>query len=261
MVRFHGCPQYSLVERSPEATSRWSDSIPIHNFMSEAAGEHITKHPIKRLEKEGKKDFAYKTAQKSLKLIIEKIWGDKFKISGLENIPTTGPAIIAANHPSHLDDMFMIAKINRPMHFVGRQDKEFNPPQVRLTYPLFGVISAPRNILKEGGKKFTRQIEEVVRNEELMCIYPEKLYVEERENKDEVGEFASGVVHIAKKYNLPIVPIFINGTQNVRPNSKATNLFQSIHVEPVEITIGNPIASYEIQNAEQIRKVIIKLKK
>jgi len=231
--------------------------------MSETAGEHVAKSPIKQLEKEGKKDFIYKVAQSSLRLVVDKIWGDKFKVSGLENIPAVGSAIIAVNHPSHVDFEFLIAAISRPMHFVGRQDEEFNPGMVKVSYSLFGVVSVPKNVLKElrRGKRFVRQVESVVKNKELLCTFPEKLFVEDRKDKEDIGEFAPGVVHLAKKYNLPIIPIFINGTQNVRPDSKATNLFQPIHVKPVEITIGKPIASYEIQNPEQIRQAIIGLGK
>lgn len=213
---------------------------------------------VKRLEENGKKDFAYKVSQDSLKFTIEKIWRNKFEVSGLENIPTTGSAIIAVNHPSHIDDLFLIAAIDRPMHFVGRQEKEFNPLYVRFSYPLFGVISVSRN-LREGGKRFVRQVKEVIRNKELICIYPEKLYVEERENKDDIGKFASGVVHIAKKYKLPIIPVYLYGTQNVRPDSKA-KLTQLMHIKPVKIVIGRPIVPDEIKIAEQVRQAIIGLK-
>lgn len=231
--------------------------------MAEATYDQVptaTKKPIiKNLENNGKRDFVYKTAQKSLRLVIEKIWGDKFKIRGLENIPTTGPAIIAVNHPSHIDEEFLIAAIDRPMHFVGRQDREFNPTIVRISYPLFGVVSLPKNIM-EGSKRFVRQVEEIVKNKELICLFPEKLYVEDRENKEETGEFAPGVVYLAKKYNLPIIPVYLSGTQNVRPDSQATRLFQPIHIKPVEIAIGKPITLGEIQNAEQIRQAILGLK-
>jgi 1-acyl-sn-glycerol-3-phosphate acyltransferase len=232
MVRFHPDPPY----------------------MSEGTREN----PIKKLENNGKKDFAYKSAQKSLKFAIERFWGDKFKVNGLENVPTGGAAIVAANHPSHIDDMFLIPTINRPMHFVGRQDKDFNPLYVKLTYPMFGVISSSKNVI-ERGRQFVEQVDRVVKNGELICIYPEKLYVEDRLNKDEVGEFASGIVHLAKKYNLPIIPVYISGTQNVRPDSEV-KLTQKMHVNPVEITIGKTIVPGEVQSAEKVRQVIIGLK-
>ena len=232
--------------------------------MSEVGYDYLPgkiKPSIKKLENGGKKDFTYRASQKFLKTAIDRIWGKRFKIEGAENVPSVGSAIIVVNHPSHIDDLFLIAAIDRPMHFIGRQEKAFNPLLVKATYPSFGVISVAEN-LKEGGKRFFKQINEVVENKELICIYPERLYVEDRPNKNEVGEFASGVFHIVKRHNLSVIPVFLDGTQNVRPSSRADKFFQPMHLrQPVKIVIGKSIPPTQIQNAEQVRQAIIGLKK
>jgi 1-acyl-sn-glycerol-3-phosphate acyltransferase len=219
------------------------------------------KSTIKKLENNGKKDFAYMTAQKALKLTLEKVWRDKFKVVGAENIPAEGSAIVASNHLTFIDPMFLMAAIDRPVHFLGRQDKEFDPFINRvIDYPLLGVIgTSTKYFLKGGGKKFIRQVDEVVRNKELIFIFPEKIYVQDKKIKDELVEFAPGVFHLAQKYGLPIIPVHISGIQNVRPSLK-TDPLHRIYVRPVEVVIGKAIPVSEIQNSEQIRQAIIGLR-
>lgn len=219
------------------------------------------KPAIKRLEFDGKKDRLYSRTQKLLKFVGETAWRNKFKVEGLENIPAKGSAVLVINHMSHGDEMFLMAAIDRPMHFMGRQEEKFNPPQVKYTYPYFGVISSSKEMKGEPARKLIKQVDEIVKNGELICIFPEKSYIEEKSgDKTQIEEFAPGIIHIAKKYGLPIVPMFLDGTQNVRPHSTASTLLQRIHFAPVKIVIGKPIPASEIQNAEQVRQAIIGLK-
>jgi 1-acyl-sn-glycerol-3-phosphate acyltransferase len=199
----------------------------------------------------------YKIAQTFIKATKETIWHGKFKVTGTENIPTKGAAIVAPNHPTFIDEPFLMAAINRSMRFIGRQDKE-SPPIVKIVYPLFGVIGVSRH-MKGEAKRFFRQVDMAVKDRELICIFPEKLDQEEKTEGEAVGEFMPGVVYIAKKYGLPIIPVLVQGTLSVRPNN-TTNIGEPIHVKPVEIVIGKPIPANEIQNPEQIRQAVIKLK-
>ncbi|MFA6146208.1 MAG: lysophospholipid acyltransferase family protein [Patescibacteria group bacterium] len=212
---------------------------------------------LKMLEKNGEKDWTYEKWQKMLKFVVEKFWGDKFKVSGKENIPEKDSAIIAVNHSSHVDPEFLMAGIDRPMHFVGLQDKEFNPLYVKIFYKLMGVIPVSRNLVHEGGKDFIKQVKQAIENKELICIFPEGM-LEEKKDRTEINEFKSGVAKIAKKYGLDVIPVYMSGTDKVIPNS-TTKMIQKINIEPVEIKIGDKISAKEIQDEEQIRQEIINL--
>lgn len=230
--------------------------------MSETAYDQnptiVKKSVVEKLENIGQKSI-YKTAQIFLKATKEIVWHGRFKVTGAENIPAKGSAIVAANHPTYIDETFLMAAIDRPMRFIGRQEKD-SPLFVKISYPLFGVIPASRHIhTDEKGKRFIRQVEKVVKDKDLICIFPEILNQEEKTEGEAVGEFAPGVVHIVKKYNLPVIPVFVHGTLSVRPNN-TNNIWERIYLKPVELIIGRPIPASEIQNAEQIRQIIIGLK-
>jgi len=213
---------------------------------------------IKRLEGEaGEKDWTYKKLQKAVKYVIEKFWGDKFKVEGKENVPKSGSAIIACNHSSHLDPEFLIAAINRPIHFIGLQDKEFNPLYVKIFYKLAGVIGVSRNPLKEGGRDFVKKLQEVVKSGELIGVFPEGI-LEEKKDKSEIVEFKPGVFSIAKKYGLDVVPVRMSGTDKVRPHSQP-RLLQKINIEPVEVKIGEILRQEGIKAPEDVRQAIIAL--
>src|SRR5438094_948483 len=44
------------------------------------------------------------------------------KARGLENIPASGPVILAANHVSFLDSLFVPLMVKRPVVFLGKAD-------------------------------------------------------------------------------------------------------------------------------------------
>jgi 1-acyl-sn-glycerol-3-phosphate acyltransferase len=213
---------------------------------------------VKSLEGEsGEKDWTYDKLQKALRFFIGKVWGEKFKVEGGENIPKKEAAIIAVNHSSHLDPEFLMAAIDRPIHFVGLQDEEFSPFYVKIFYKLAGVISVSRNLFKEGGRDFVKNIQEVVKNGELIAIFPEGM-LEDKKNKGDVVGFKSGVFSIAKKYGLNVIPVYLSGTDKVRPDSKA-RILQKINIEPVEVKIGQALNPDGLSGAEDIRKAIIDL--
>lgn len=41
---------------------------------------------------------------------------------GLEHVPDSGPAILASNHMSFLDSVFLPAVLDRPVYFLGKSD-------------------------------------------------------------------------------------------------------------------------------------------
>ncbi len=213
---------------------------------------------IKRLEDEsGEKDWTYERLQKMVKYVIEKFWGDKFKVEGKENVPKNGSAIIACNHSSHIDPEFLMAAIDRPIHFIGLQDRKFNPAYVRVFYKLAGVIGVSRDPLKEGGRAFVQKLQEVVKNGELIGIFPEGI-LEEKKDKSEIVGFKSGVFSIAKKYGLDVVPVHMSGTDKVRPRSQP-RLLQKIKIEPVEVRIGEILKQENIKDVEDVRQAIVAL--
>src|SRR5205823_3498161 len=66
----------------------------------------------------------------------------RFDISGMENLPESGPAIVVANHRSYFDPMAMgmaLAKRGRPVRFLGKKEVFDVPVVGRLAKAIGGI--------------------------------------------------------------------------------------------------------------------------
>src|SRR2546423_6729298 len=68
------------------------------------------------------------------------------KARGLENIPSEGPVILAANHISFLDSMFIPLMVKRPVVYLGKADY-FDKKRTKWFFKMANVIPVRR----EGG--------------------------------------------------------------------------------------------------------------
>lgn len=144
-------------------------------------------------------------------------------VRNLKTLPQDGPAIIVANHNSHIDTLLLISlfsvnKINkiRPVaaadYFCNTKFKKF------FFEKLIGIIPIERKISKENISSLFDGIFKALDNNEIIIIYPEGT----RGNDNKISEFKSGVAHIAKAYpNVPVIPIFINGPDKILPKIDA----------------------------------------
>ncbi|MCX6760238.1 MAG: lysophospholipid acyltransferase family protein, partial [Candidatus Nealsonbacteria bacterium] len=96
-------------------------------------------------------------------------------------------------------------------------------------------------------KNFIKLVEEAIKRNEPILIFPERHWYKDF---DESHEFSEGAAFLAKKFNLPIVPAYIDGAR-------------SWSGKKAEISIGQPITTEEkIREAitEEIKKGIGSLK-
>lgn len=154
------------------------------------------------------------------KLIVLIIIG--LRISHKERLPKTGPAIIVANHNSHLDTLVLMSLFPlklldklRPVaaedywlgnHFMSwftvniiRAVTLSRQPVSGKEHPLAGCLKA-----LEAGK--------------ILIIYPEG----SRGTPEDLSQFKSGIAHLAKCHpNLPVYPIFLHGLGKALPKGEA----------------------------------------
>jgi putative hemolysin len=131
----------------------------------------------------------------------------KIKIKGIENIPQTGPVILAMNHPfGGMDAMALVSVLRH-----HRKDVKFivNDLLMHLTNlsDLFIGINKHGKI-----EKSTRQqIMDAFQSNDAICIFPAGLVSRKTNGKIEDLEWKKTFVTYAKKYNQPISPIYIDG--------------------------------------------------
>ncbi len=131
--------------------------------------------------------------------------------SGMENIPD-GPYIMAANHQSYFDGMFITSFLTRNQvnnsFFYAKQD------HVRSGFARFmashhNVIVLDLNNLKES----IQMLGEALKRCRNVIIFPEGT----RTVTGKLGNFKKMFAILSKELNVPIVPVAINGAYAVMP--------------------------------------------
>ncbi len=191
--------------------------------------------------------------------LIRHLWGDRFEILGSENIPRSGSAVLAINQTTHLDPLFLAIAVRRPIHFVGLDDHgDLEPWYTPLLYDSMGVIRVTRNLALNGGHHFMAEVDDAARYGELIGIFPEGR-LELKQNRREIAPFHIGAVTIARRHRLPIIPILMQGMEEVIPHSTA-HLREKIHLAPITIVIGEALAPESWCNEEDLRQAVINLR-
>ncbi len=165
--------------------------------------------------------------------------GFNLNVTGEDNIPLTGPVIIAPNHLSHFDHWPVIAAIkwiNAERIFIaGAAELWLANDDLRFLFgEILHVIPIHREGTKEGMESFRRCVE-ILRNGNLLLCYPSG----GRSETLDVAPFKEGVALMAKKVkcNCPIVPAYIGGTYELWPKSSKYPL----GIGPVTVDFGKPI--------------------
>jgi 1-acyl-sn-glycerol-3-phosphate acyltransferase len=131
-------------------------------------------------------------------------------VEGMEHIPERGPAILASNHLSFLDSVFLPAACERPIYFLGKSD--YFAGGFRWFFESCGVMP----VYREGGdagEASLRRGQEILEAGHLLGIYPEGT----RSPDGRLHRGKTGPVRLALRTGSPIIPVAMVGTFEVMP--------------------------------------------
>ncbi len=171
-------------------------------------------------------------------------------VEGADNVPEDGPAILASNHLSYSDWLFMPLDLPRRVTFVAKAEY-FTTPGIKgwMQKKFFsgagqvpidrsgadaaqGALKSARKILDSGG---------------LFGIYPEGT----RSHDGRLYRGKTGVARLALEARVPVVPVAVLGTDVVAPPGKK---FGSI-TRPT-IRFGKPIDFARYEGMEKDRFIL-----
>src|SRR5690349_6131385 len=191
------------------------------------------------------RDFTYPPVILTAKTLF-KVLGMRFQMSGTENIPREGGAILAANHIGYVDfvfDGFAAQPSKRLVRFMAKREAFDH----RITGPLmrsFHHISVDR----EQGEESYRKAVEYARAGEIVGIFPEATI----SRSFEIKELKTGAVRMAAEAGVPLIPMVTWGTQLLKTKDHESDLKGrgktiGLHVgEPLEVTGEDPVAETEL---------------
>jgi 1-acyl-sn-glycerol-3-phosphate acyltransferase len=161
-------------------------------------------------------------------------------VIGAEHVPTTGPAILASNHLSVVDSIYLPLMLPRPVSFAAKSEY-FNGTSLRdravgAYLRSINQLSTDRN----GGRAAMEMLDAAVshlNSGQLFGIYPEGT----RSPDGRLYRGRPGVGFLALHSGAPVIPVAMIGTDHILPPGR-----QVPRPGKIEIRIGEPLEFPEL---------------
>jgi 1-acyl-sn-glycerol-3-phosphate acyltransferase len=152
-------------------------------------------------------------------------------------LPTSGPAVIAANHNSHLDalvlmSLFPLSRIHCVRPAAAADYFLANRWRAWFSQNLMGIIPLDRS----GGTDLDvlfQTCREALDRDEILILFPEG----SRGDPEKMGRVRKGIVHLLKgREHINVIPVVMHGLGRALPRGEA--LFVPFNCD---VVIGDPM--------------------
>ena len=158
-------------------------------------------------------------------------------IRGGENIPASGPVILAPNHRANVDPPYISLITPRQMHFMGKEEL-FRVPVLSAIIRGVGTFPVKRGTADRAA---LRRAVDLLKEGRVVTIFPEGT----RSEDTSLGVAEKGFALIARQSGAVIVPVAIEGTERILP--KGAKRMRRSHVT---VTVGPPLTVEHLLSAK-----------
>jgi 1-acyl-sn-glycerol-3-phosphate acyltransferase len=169
---------------------------------------------------------------------------------GLENVPSTGPAILASNHLSVIDSIFLPLVLSRRVSFLAKSDyftgRGVKGFVIRNLLKSLGQLSIDRS----GGKASEASLQTglgVLRRGQLLGIYPEGT----RSPNGKLFRGRTGVARMILEGHVPVLPVAMIDTEKAMPIGKRIP-----RVRRIGVVVGEPLDFSRFEGFESDRFIL-----
>ncbi len=159
-------------------------------------------------------------------LVAKLLWRISFE--GLENVPATGPFVLAPVHRSWIDFGLVSAVTRRRMGYMGKESLWKNKAMGSLITVL-GAYPVNRGA---PDREALRRTLDILEKGVPLVLFPEGT----RRNGPVIEHLHEGAAFVASRAGVPLVPVGIGGSERALPRGKALPRPVKIHV-----IVGAPI--------------------
>ena len=141
--------------------------------------------------------------------------GVELNIIGAEKIDPKKSYVVIGNHPSTLDIFTHITALPVSIRFLTKTEL-FRIPIFGRVLKTLGLPRIDRKNAKANFEKINDSINQVIKLGNSIMIFPEG----KRSNQKELLPFKKGASHIAKDFNLPVIPVVSHNAHNLMVKGK-----------------------------------------
>ncbi|MEY4367065.1 MAG: hypothetical protein RLZ28_480 [Actinomycetota bacterium] len=171
-------------------------------------------------------------------------------VRGAENIPTSGAAILASNHLSFSDSIFLPLMVRRPVVFLAKSEyftgKGLKGALTRWFFKSTGQLPIDRS----GGKASEASLNtglRVLAGESLLGIYPEGT----RSPDGRLYRGRTGIARMVLEAKVPVIPVAMIDTEKVQAIGQTLP-----RILRVGIVVGKPLDFSRFDGMEGDRIVL-----
>lgn len=172
------------------------------------------------------------------------------RVEGAENVPGTGPVILAGNHLTFIDSMIMPICLDRQVFFIGKDEyvtgKGVKGRLMAWFFTSVGMIPVDRDGGR-GGVAALMTGRRVLEEGKVFSIYPEGT----RSPDGRLYRGRTGVARLALMTGAPVIPFAMIGTDRAQPGGAG-------FPRPVQVTVrfGEPLEFSRYEGMDRDRYVL-----
>jgi len=176
----------------------------------------------------------------------------RIRFTGAQNIPSSGGALLVANHVTFLDGLLLAATTQRFIRFlvIEKHYQRFEPIP-RLFHAIPVKQGRPRDVVE-----MIARSRAALAAGELVCIFPEG----DLTRMGNIQAFQRGMERIAAGLDVPVIPIHLGGLWGSVFSFAGGRLFAKwpqLRRYPVQISVGAPLPSNI--TAVEARQAVVEL--
>ncbi|GAA1511432.1 lysophospholipid acyltransferase family protein [Streptomyces synnematoformans] len=138
------------------------------------------------------------------------------RVEGHEHIPGTGPVVLAGNHLTFVDSMFLGLVVKRPVFFIGKDEyvtgRGVKGRLMAWFFTSVGMIPVDRDGGR-GGVAALMTGRRILEEGRVFAIYPEGT----RSPDGRLYRARTGVARLTLMTGAPVVPFAMVGTEKIQP--------------------------------------------
>jgi 1-acyl-sn-glycerol-3-phosphate acyltransferase len=172
-------------------------------------------------------------------------WGMRVHAHGVENVDPRGTYVFMANHLSHVDIVALFVALPMDVGFLAKKELR-KVPFLGQAMVAGGHVFIDRGRHDRAVQALDEAAEQVAAGASIV-VFPEGT----RGHEERVQPFKKGGFHLARKAQVPVVPIGLRGTRSVMARNDLVIRPGDVHVH-----IGAPMVPSDYPDADTFAQAV-----